>query len=1097
MQTNTAMMIQQQQQQQPSLIRSEQILWDCSLPPTTTATNTSTLSTMSIESTVSIHLVLSLWDAPIIGKNAAQEMLEDVSSSIPLSLRQCMPLLQQHGMPCSYSNDNNNNNNWFDNLSLLFGIGQHITLTLHGDEDGNDNSTNDKSSIQLLQSLVLTNLLERHASTRVALRMLQSILSNWLQTAMNMAVASCHCALPVFGIWAVLPREKDTENTTSRPTLLSRQQQRTPSAGGGGGGLHDTDHTHTHTRSSYNNTHLWWWNQPIMDSDTLQQQIQRFYKQRKRQQPKLQLQHLNTCQLPSLLNGQLYSPDLTSSFVCTSIPWNTISTSSSSRIYLSTWGDLLMREANVESVALWSARHEYMWNKPTTDDSNNNNNSFENSWRHGGGLQADDDGDGDVVMQQKDSTVNNFSAYRRSCEQQALTLIEQALGATKDNPLWGPSNDPIASLHVKATWNGLPSSTSSTVDPLISFPLKVRSKQMSETDWKEMEESMEAMILDPHRSTLFDVRVQFDAEAAQASLATTMRCILASLIRTATLPPETLCYHLIDTGLMEGWDNQAGNMVAMGLAEVAQTGNATQALVAAMDWTHAAAELIDDLEAKDSVCQLLDRDTMTRFPCVDDESSLLKPWESSCLSNAAPPGRLLSLLFTHMARVRSPSSQAWVWISFIQELRERWDRQKYVPNMQFIARIDPVFESPKTKQSFSTQNVDSIPLNYSQQDPDDSYCLIGQKLQVVNVCIEAMTAAASLRDPTRSRRGMEHSEKRQRVENGSGLSSKDPISVPGESVEHDSDEEFFDAHDVDPDAATNGKREGARCPIEGFLLRSTGEQLYAPYLQRAYPLTDDVITERKLMIAKQDGGKATTTISQKLEIVHRLQRPKLMSDMRAFKAANPGAVYDDFAAWYGNPADPLAEYLEVDEALTPQASPAELATRSPRSAAIADLKGKLDKAAESIRTLTTTRDFWAETWEEADATAAEEQPLLFDPITMAEMALDYFETLHPANLLCQVMATNLSAAYFSLATSAGDAVNIEIISSSLKHLRVTTEAAIKALSLDVLIAATTKRPKSNLVFPSSVASVDSIAACEKACCALAESEALLARTRSV
>jgi hypothetical protein len=115
---------------------------------------------------------------------------------------------------------------------------------------------------------------------------------------------------------------------------------------------------------------------------------------------------------------------------------------------------------------------------------------------------------------------------------------------------------------------------------------------------------------------------------------------------------------------------------------------------------------------------------------------------------------------------------------------------------------------------------------------------------------------------------------------------------------------FFDAEERSVSFRLDSKigggftsREGARCPVLNASLLVTGDQVYAPYLQRPSPLTDDMIAQRQMMLAQLQGSKASATVRQRLEITQRLQRPKLLSDMQAFKAANPGAVFQDFISW--------------------------------------------------------------------------------------------------------------------------------------------------------------------------------------------------------
>jgi len=98
-------------------------------------------------------------------------------------------------------------------------------------------------------------------------------------------------------------------------------------------------------------------------------------------------------------------------------------------------------------------------------------------------------------------------------------------------------------------------------------------------------------------------------------------------------------------------------------------------------------------------------------------------------------------------------------------------------------------------------------------------------------------------------------------------------------------------------------RKGARCWVPGSRLVQTGAELHAPYLQRPYPLTDDVIAERYDMLTRHYEPSRTSKhgLHRRLELSYRLQKPKLLSDMNAFKAANPGAIFQDFINWYGNP----------------------------------------------------------------------------------------------------------------------------------------------------------------------------------------------------
>jgi Rab3 GTPase-activating protein catalytic subunit len=335
--------------------------------------------------------------------------------------------------------------------------------------------------------------------------------------------------------------------------------------------------------------------------------------------------------------------------------------------------------------------------------------------------------------------------------------------------------------------------------------------------------------------------------------------------------------------------------------------------------------------------------------------------------------------------------------------------------------------------------------------------------------------------------------------------------VPRDSSSGSDDiDDFYDAAETEFlnfDSFTAGERafstrRGARCPILGVGLHHSGEQLYAPYLQRAIPLTDDVIAERRLMMFGQNTNGVASgnhiNMWQRLEVAHRLLKPKLLSDMQCFKAANPGATFHDFVTWYGNPTNPLSEDEEDVIPTTAEQRP-----------------GDSGNIVDSTRAMDLTRDFWFTTWEEANPIPAIEQGPLFDAESTVEMALDYLENIHPASLLCQVMAVNLCSSYFAIIASTGEALLIGIVSETLLQLRDKIESALFLLSVDATRAtgsigkhfgsrndsksrnqsmAADKSSQSDAIM---MVSVDALAATSAACEALGQAEVIVSRAASL
>jgi Rab3 GTPase-activating protein catalytic subunit len=319
-----------------------------------------------------------------------------------------------------------------------------------------------------------------------------------------------------------------------------------------------------------------------------------------------------------------------------------------------------------------------------------------------------------------------------------------------------------------------------------------------------------------------------------------------------------------------------------------------------------------------------------------------------------------------------------------------------------------------------------------------------------------------------------------------------------------SKQEFYDAEEgrsllgsVGDDGSVNAdhttsvaqrqSRRGARCPVHGVSLVASGDQLYAPYLQRPLPVTDDVILTRRQMLSRHRSCKLLKS-QDRLEIAHRLQTPKLLSDMRAFKAANPGSVFQDFINWYGNPGNPLEDYGEESET----------DSLPPNDSNNMSMTVKLDHASEAIQILTATRDFFSNTWDEATPCAAMDQEPLFDAFSTVEMVLDSFETMHPASLVNQIMAVNLSTAYFTLVSSAGDALHVGMVTSALKELREKTEHALRLLARDVTYGTFPEVDFQDILdrLPKH-ASLEAIRACDAACNSLSIAEASVARTISI
>ncbi|KAL2081252.1 hypothetical protein ACEWY4_023105 [Coilia grayii] len=298
---------------------------------------------------------------------------------------------------------------------------------------------------------------------------------------------------------------------------------------------------------------------------------------------------------------------------------------------------------------------------------------------------------------------------------------------------------------------------------------------------------------------------------------------------------------------------------------------------------------------------------------------------------------------------------AHLWQEFVLEMRYRWENNYLVCGL-------------------------------ASGTPDLRCCLLHQKLQMLNCCIERKRA----RDDSRQKSGSSPEGRERKVsgqENGRLASDGSTLSPgaateasPGKSWESwsDSEDEFFEClSDTDElkeaAAAAEGVKEASKAKPEGRLqphgkltLLHSDEPLYIPVTQEPAPMTEDTLEEQSEVLAKLG------TSAEGAHLRARMQSACLLSDMESFKAANPGCCLEDFVRWY-SPRD------YVEEEVTDEAGQAVV-------------KGDL-----SAR-MKIPGNMWVEAWETAKSTPARRQRRLFDDTKEAEKVLHYLALQKPADL---------------------------------------------------------------------------------------------------
>ncbi|KAI8350588.1 Rab3 GTPase-activating protein catalytic subunit-domain-containing protein [Choanephora cucurbitarum] len=261
-----------------------------------------------------------------------------------------------------------------------------------------------------------------------------------------------------------------------------------------------------------------------------------------------------------------------------------------------------------------------------------------------------------------------------------------------------------------------------------------------------------------------------------------------------------------------------------------------------------------------------------------------------------------------------------VWLQVLRKIRWHWEHHLPLPH------ISPYLYD-------QTEDVLGIDLRYP---------LIHQKLCMINCCIH-------------------------RLNRSEALSEESDLFV--DAVEDDLDGSYISlAQDQQEDI------EGQVGSHPTLTLLKTGQPMQIPITQDPGFMTEDMVNEQADVFEKLGTSNDAT---QKRA---RLQSAQLLSDMQAFKAANPHACLEDFVRWH-----------------------------SPRDWIVVEGQGQL-----SAR-MSEPNNIWQELWQSAKRIPCARQQPLFDVTKEAEKALVYLETLSVQDVFAILLPTCGFIAYDTLA----------------------------------------------------------------------------------
>lgn len=369
-------------------------------------------------------------------------------------------------------------------------------------------------------------------------------------------------------------------------------------------------------------------------------------------------------------------------------------------------------------------------------------------------------------------------------------------------------------------------------------------------------------------------------------------------------------------------------------------------------------------------------------------------YRSSRAIKGAPLGSLFAQFCLHSLWFGNCNVRAiaMLWIEFVREVRWCWEESQPLPKIPANGVIDL------------------------------SFCLIHQKLQMLAMCIEKkrkVDAEFSHAIGGKEERSGHHEQHDQFQEDflcktgTMGSRNEENPSKGGQDGLCDAGEITEDTNALE--MASDRIRRGSVGIAGSMMLLNSRQRMHVPFTQDTPPMTEDMHEERL---------NALTAFDNSFNLSAQLEREILLSDMSAFKAANPDAVFEDFIRWH-SPGDWESDAIEDS-----RVSETKMNNDWPP-------RGRLSSR------MSEHGNFWRKLWNDAPALTASEQKPLFDANREGEKILHYLETLQPHQLLEQMVCAAFRATAETLnQTSFGD---VDQMKSKLDQLCLTVASLLRPL----------------------------------------------------
>lgn len=339
---------------------------------------------------------------------------------------------------------------------------------------------------------------------------------------------------------------------------------------------------------------------------------------------------------------------------------------------------------------------------------------------------------------------------------------------------------------------------------------------------------------------------------------------------------------------------------------------------------------------------------------------------------------------------------AVLWIEFVREVRWCWEESQPLPRMPPNGSIDL------------------------------STCLINQKLQMLAICIERKCQLSE--DYQDCIGSIDHIDSMSEEESVVGDDLLN-IQTPSVNFSGKVDRKPEDADLFNDKKSSDFTRRGSAGIVDSMMLLKSYQSMHAPYTQEPPLMTEDMHEERM---------QAVEAFGDSFNFSAQLERDILTSDMSAFKAANPDAIFEDFIRWH-SPGD----WEEDDD---PQSSE----SSSSNALDIKKSKDSWPPHGRLSKRMSEHGNLWRKIWNSSPALPVSDQKPLLDPNREGEKVLHYLETLQPHELLEQMVCTAFRAAADTLCqTSYGELKQME---TKMQQLYPTMASALRPLQANRLSA---------------------------------------------